>query len=128
MRRDFTGEYVLQVHTVASARRRPHRQHGRQHALALRAQRTARQEGRDRVEDVFLVAGKWQVILPRQFDERRSGDARGEVTALLDVQASVAGAVQHERRHLDQGENVANVDFCVHSRQCDSGARAGPHA
>ena len=53
---------------------------------------------------------------------------RGDVAALLDLQAEVAAAVDDERRHADGRQHVAHVDLGVHLRQRHGRAGARAHA
>lgn len=63
---------------------------------------------------------------PRQFEERRAGDALGDVAALLDRHPLVVDVVEDERGHADRRQHVTHVDEQVHVRErlLGAGARA----
>ena len=56
------------------------------------------------------------MVVAGQLDELRAWDLRGEVATLGDVDVVVAGAVQDERRDLDGGKDVPDVDERVHTQ------------
>ena len=63
----------------------------------------------DHGDNFVLIADKRQVIAAGQLDEAGAGDPRGQVAAFLDQQTAIAGPVQHERRHADQRQYLADA-------------------
>ena len=60
-----------------------------EHAIERRPRRDGGRAGHeplDLVDDGVLIADKRQVILARQLDEPRAGNAAGDVAAFLDLQ------------------------------------------
>jgi hypothetical protein len=53
-------------------------------------------------QDGFLIADEWQVVLARQFNKRRAGDTRGDVTPFFDLQATIADSVENQSRNTDE--------------------------
>ena len=68
------------------------------------------------------------MVVARELDERGAGNPRREIPSFLDLHAPITAAVEHERRHADRRQHVANVDLGVHPRQRHGGARARAHA
>ena len=126
----------LLLHVRLEGRRSLRRRHV---ALSMRAHSTVAstrsgrfplaadvQERRDLVEHRVLIADKRQMIVARQLDELRARNQARHVAAFLDQQAAIAGAVQHQRRHADERQHVADVDLGVHLRQRDRRAGLAP--
>ncbi len=69
-----------------------------------------------------LVAEPGHVVGARQLDDLRAGDPLAdEATGLRE---DLVGAVEHERRHADGGQDVADVDHRAHARERRRGSRA----
>ena len=91
---------------------------GGQHAVGLRVPAACRSgTPRSRRRSRRRSPAEIQWSSPGQLDELRARDPGGEVAALRDVDVVVAGAVEHERRHLDRGEDVPDVDVRVHAQR-----------
>src|SRR3954467_6749717 len=99
-------------------------QDGGKHAVGFRHRPCAGQELLDLVGDCVRVAGGDPVIRARKLDELRAGDPGREITALRHVDVVVAGPVEDERRDLDRGEDVPDVDVRVHAEESRGCARA----
>ena len=86
-------------------------QHRRQDAVGLRRRAHPGQELLDLVGERGRIARHEQVVVARELDEPRARDPLGDVAALLDVDVAVADAVQDQRRHAIDRQDVANVDL-----------------
>jgi hypothetical protein len=61
------------------------------------------------------------VVAARQLDEPGARDPLGHVASLVDVHVDVIRAVDQDRRHLDRGQDLADVDLRVHAQQGGGG-------
>ena len=93
-------------------------------AVGLRGGPRPGHELLDLVRERVDVTGGDPVVVTRQLDELRAGDSCGEIPPLLDGDVAVARPVEHERRHLDRGEDVPDVDEGVHADEGGSGTGA----
>jgi hypothetical protein len=100
------------------------RDDGGEDAVGLHAGLDARDKLLDGAENGILIADEGQVVFTRQLDEAGARDALGDVAALADLEAAVAGAMDHQSRHAHQREDGANIDLGVHMRERDGGAGA----
>src|SRR5687768_7237397 len=67
------------------------------------------------------------MIAPGQLDELGPGNARRQIPALLDAQALIARAMEHQRRYFDRWQHATNVDVRVHSCQRHRGTWTRAH-
>src|SRR5712692_6086275 len=79
----------------------------------------------DLVHDGVRIADPGLVIVAGELDEPGAGDMLGDVAALLHPDRPVAGPVQDESGHADQGQHVPGVDLPVHPEDRQDCAWAG---
>jgi hypothetical protein len=89
-------------------------QHGREHPIRLSNQlsRVAdiREERLQLAKEPFLVADQRLDVMARKLHETRAADVVGQVAPTSDIESRYLRALEHERRHLDEWQYVANVD------------------
>jgi hypothetical protein len=100
-------------------------QHGREHAVGLRRRSQARDELLDLLEHPVLIASPKEVVGSRDPHELRPGDVIGEVFGVADREAHGVSVVDHERRHADRWQDIANVAVVHHPHHRRRGARRG---
>ena len=80
----------------------------------------ARQKLLDFAEYDVGIAQPWEMIGPRQFDKTRSRNSFRHIAAGPEFDRQIMRAMQKQCRDADGGQNVPNVDFCVHrDEHCD---------
>ncbi len=85
-------------------------QDGRQDRVGIGGATLAGEELLDLVKHGVTVARNHAVVAAVELDEARAVDAGRQMPALLDRDQRVVSPVDHERRRLDRGQQVANVD------------------
>ncbi len=98
-----------------------------QDALDRRQRPDAGKELLDLVQHGVGVARKEKVVVAVDFHELGSGDVVGEVATHLEPHHPVGPPVEHERRHLDRGQHVADVQLRIEREDVADHARAGGH-
>jgi hypothetical protein len=63
------------------------------------------------------------MVLTRQFDILSRGDVTREITGVLNVTDTVTSMVQHQSRHVDGRQDMADIDVEGHSAEIGGGAR-----
>src|SRR5437667_937302 len=100
-------------------------EHGRQDAGRFRAVAGASEEFLDLVQDGVGVADPCEMVDAGKLDESRARNALGEVAAAADCDASVAGAMEDERRDVNGGQDVPDIDLERHLQDRPRSSRTG---
>ena len=66
---------------------------------------------------VCLIEGLEQVVVARQLDILGAGDVLRQVASGVDGDGPVTDAMENQRRGLDRGQHVADVDLVVGPHQ-----------
>ena len=117
--------FVAEPHGVCAGLRHVGAEDGRQHGFGSRGGPDAREEFLHLSDHRVGVTEIRPVIVGLQFKQPGVRDVLGEVAAGLDRRDLIATCVDNQRRDLDGGQDVADVDQVVHPQEVRSVARAG---
>jgi hypothetical protein len=98
------------------------KQYGRKDTVALCRGDRSGQEFLDCVND--LVVDKEEMIISRQFEQSRSRNMLGKKASMFDADKRVPRAMDDQSRHVDRGQNIADIDLADHPHDRQSSRRA----
>src|SRR5688572_15660093 len=99
-----------------------------QHAVGVGRLPHSRHELLDLVHDRVARVAPRQVIDAVELDVLRSRDVGTEEAAGTDVDRTIRRRVQNQRGYPDDGQDVADIDLVVHTRERRRRGGAGAHA
>jgi hypothetical protein len=89
-------------------------QHGRQHPIRLSNLLSPiadiHEERLQLTKEPFLVADQRLEVMARKLHETCAADVVGQVAPASDIHSRYLRALEHERRHPDEWQDVANVE------------------